>query len=137
LAVPDAEELGARTRRLEAALLSETLGIVERGRWRLQTLVRTLRLLSPRASLDSNRHWLDALTGRLDQTMRQILKTAHGRMAIAHARLEATSPLATLGRGYAIVRGREGRVVRSVGAVVSGDRLNIQVSDGEIAATAE
>jgi exodeoxyribonuclease VII large subunit len=53
------------------------------------------------------------------------------------ARLEALSPLATLERGYAIVRRVEsGRVVASVEQVVPGDALTVRVRDGEFGVTA-
>jgi exodeoxyribonuclease VII large subunit len=51
------------------------------------------------------------------------------------ARLVALSPLATLGRGYAIVRREDtGVVVHSVGQVTAGDLLVVQVHDGEFGA---
>jgi exodeoxyribonuclease VII large subunit len=39
-----------------------------------------------------------------------------------------------LGRGYALVRDAEGRAVRSVGQVVVGNGIDIEVGDGRIAA---
>jgi exodeoxyribonuclease VII large subunit len=52
--------------------------------------------------------------------------------------LNAVSPLATLQRGYAILREAEsGRVVRSVGQVGDGSRLLVRVADGEFGARAE
>ena len=47
------------------------------------------------------------------------------------ARLASLSPLATLERGYAIVRRpQDGVVVRSVDQVATGDELTVQVHDG-------
>jgi len=51
--------------------------------------------------------------------------------------LTAVSPLATLARGYAIVRGEDGRVIRSTHSVTPGDKLNIQVADGDFDAIVE
>lgn len=48
-------------------------------------------------------------------------------------RLAALDPAAPLARGYAMVRGRDG-FVRSRLDVRPGDRLQIQVSDGEFGA---
>lgn len=137
LAVPDIEQIRNRLESLQAKLLSEAAGAIDRCRWQLQTMVRTLSLLSPRTRLDNDQQRVDVLTGRLDHMMQQLLVKAQGQLAIAQARLESMSPLATLDRGYAIVRDHTGQVIRSVTVVASGDKLNIQVSDGEIPVTAE
>ena len=54
----------------------------------------------------------------------------------AGARLQALSPLATLGRGYAIVRA-EGVAVREASAVAPGERLEIELSVGALGARVE
>jgi exodeoxyribonuclease VII large subunit len=51
--------------------------------------------------------------------------------------LEALNPQAVLGRGYAIVRGAGGAVIRSAQQVKIGDRLDIQVADGQFPAEAK
>jgi exodeoxyribonuclease VII large subunit len=53
-----------------------------------------------------------------------------------HARLGALSPVATLERGYAIVRRGED-VVRSSGQVASGDEIAVRVADGSFGARVE
>jgi exodeoxyribonuclease VII large subunit len=58
------------------------------------------------------------------------------RSALDHtgARLQALSPLATLKRGYAIVRsGAE--ALRDAAAVEPGDLLDVQLADGSLGAT--
>jgi exodeoxyribonuclease VII large subunit len=49
-------------------------------------------------------------------------------------RLQALSPLATLGRGYAIVRSGE-KTVRDASTVRPGDRLDVQLAAGALDAT--
>ena len=46
--------------------------------------------------------------------------------------LSATSPLATVARGYAILQHEDGRVVRAVSDVATGDRLDARVTDGAL-----
>jgi len=49
-------------------------------------------------------------------------------------RLEALSPLATLGRGYSVARTPEGRVLKGVQDFEPGLKFTLRVSDGTIAA---
>ncbi len=60
------------------------------------------------------------------------------RSAIDHsgARLQALSPLATLARGYAVVRAG-GEAVRTAEAVSAGDRLEIELAVGALGARVE
>lgn len=55
----------------------------------------------------------------------------------AAAALNALSPLATLDRGYAIVRTAEGKTIRSVRAIEPGDAVNVVFTDGTAAAVIE
>lgn len=53
------------------------------------------------------------------------------------ARLDALSPLATLQRGYAIAVNERGAVIRTVGSVEVGQRIEVRVADGRIGAAVE
>jgi exodeoxyribonuclease VII large subunit len=46
--------------------------------------------------------------------------------------LESLSPLAVLGRGYAIAFNEMGAIVKRAADVAEGDRLRVRVDDGEI-----
>jgi exodeoxyribonuclease VII large subunit len=94
-------------------------------------LRRTLSHLSPRVRLENNRQRIDNLNGRLEQAMRRRLEKISARLALAQTGLAAVGPVATLKRGYAIVRREDGQIVRSVTAVTPGDTLEVQVVDGE------
>jgi exodeoxyribonuclease VII large subunit len=51
------------------------------------------------------------------------------------ARMESLSPLAVLGRGYALVRrDSDGAILRSPEQVAPGDLLSLRVAGGEVAA---
>ncbi|NUQ13136.1 MAG: exodeoxyribonuclease VII large subunit, partial [Gemmatimonadaceae bacterium] len=52
-------------------------------------------------------------------------------------RLHALSPLATLGRGYAVLTAADGTPVTSVLALAPGDRFVARLHDGRVAARAE
>ncbi len=134
LAVPDLSDLPlalAGTRSRLAATMQSQIG---QQRRQVQAHAQALSLLSPRSTLDNNLQRLDSLLLRLDQIMRFQLEQKRSRLAIQNASLSAVSPLATLSRGYAIVRRADGRLVRSRRQVDAGDRIVVQVSDGEFEA---
>ena len=113
LVVPDARELGAA---------------VEACRRRLELAVRAL------VTRDEAR--LARLRDRLRGAPQLLLERRRGALDHAGARLQALSPLATLGRGYAIVRA-EGVAVREASAVAPGERLEIELSVGALGARVE
>ena len=137
LTVPEQAEALTYVAGLEVTLTKFTESILRERRSELNGLRRTLRHLSPQTALDNSRQQLDWLLKRADQAMGGLLDAHMGRLSVAWARLEAVSPKATLARGYAIVRSKEGRIVRSIDDVSVGDSLNVQVADGKFDAKVE
>jgi exodeoxyribonuclease VII large subunit len=58
------------------------------------------------------------------------LRGRRERVAALDDRLRALSPLQVLGRGYALVSGEDGRLVRSARDVAVGETLSTRVADG-------
>ncbi|MCL7453957.1 MAG: exodeoxyribonuclease VII large subunit [Anaerolineae bacterium] len=135
LAVPDQSEL---RQRLQAWARQAEANVEWRLRQAREVLVQqqhSLRRLSPQARIDSDRQRVDDLIRRSSRALEHNLSLHRAGVAGFHARLAALSPNATLQRGYAIVRLAEvGTVVRSIQQVRAGDRLAIQVQDGEFGA---
>jgi exodeoxyribonuclease VII large subunit len=76
--------------------------------------------------------------GRLsDAPVRASLREARARLEGMSARLESVSPLAVLGRGYALVTDQAGHALTSAAAVEPGARLMLRFADGEVKATAD
>lgn len=73
--------------------------------------------------------------GRLAAAGEHMTSPSRRAVAVAAARLHDLSPLAVIGRGYAIARDSAGEVVRSVGQVEAGSPLVVTVGDGEIDCT--
>src|SRR3954447_15136118 len=77
-----------------------------------------------------------SLHGRLHRAPLLALERRRARLDTAHARLTALSPVATLERGYAIVR-RGDAVVRAASDVAPGDAIAVRVAEGSFGARVE
>jgi exodeoxyribonuclease VII large subunit len=131
LAVPDRDELRAVVVGLATRLAETMLGQVAERQVALLGHWRALRHLSPQTRLRNARQRVDDLLVTAAAQIRYDLELRHERLAGLAARLESLSPLATLARGYAIVRQAEtGIVVSSMAQVSPGERLSVRVSDG-------
>ncbi|MBL9024159.1 MAG: exodeoxyribonuclease VII large subunit [Myxococcales bacterium] len=85
-----------------------------------------------RAILGEARDELRSLDTRLSPAMRARVARARVALAANAASLDALSPLAVLTRGYALVRTKDGRLVRAARSVAKDDALEIRVADGAI-----
>jgi exodeoxyribonuclease VII large subunit len=111
---------------------------VARLRQRLQVAAAHPLLQRPETLLQARAQRLDDAGAGLADGIRALLGKLRVRLDKAALRLDALSPLAVLGRGYAIVRRRDDRVVvRVVSDAEPGTGLTITVNDGEIGAVAE
>jgi exodeoxyribonuclease VII large subunit len=142
MAVPDRTELRQRVAGRAAQLqagLAQRLGQAQRD---LGQQRRTLQRLSPQGRIDTARQQVDEALRRTERALAHRLALHRAALDGAGARLLALSPLATLERGYAIVRrrapdGGRGAIVRRVDQVQAGDELAVQVQDGEFGAIVE
>jgi exodeoxyribonuclease VII large subunit len=133
---PDINDLRLQVDAMSLTLTETMQARLTRARASLSTLQRALRLLSPFNQLARQRERLDEARTRLAAALAHRLAVLRLRLDGLRARLEGVGPLATLARGYAIVRDADGRTVRSVRAVQRGARLQITVADGSFDAQA-
>ena len=96
-----------------------------------------LRLQGPAPRLQLARQQLMAAQRLLHSRWQQTHNQYQTRLANLVRMLEGVSPLPTLGRGYAIVRSAEGRVIESADALNTGDRVTAQFSKGTVTALVE
>ncbi|MCM0611763.1 exodeoxyribonuclease VII large subunit [Marinobacter sediminum] len=101
---------------------------------RSEHLIQRLAMQSPARQLTSNRESLARIEERLGAAIRQRLKQRRDHYEYIAQTLHLVSPLATLGRGYAIVRDGEGAIVRDALTLATGDRISARVAEGEIMA---
>jgi exodeoxyribonuclease VII large subunit len=81
---------------------------------------------------------LTAAEGRLTGAAHKTRHRADARFRALAGRLENLSPLAVLGRGYAVCwNAGKTAIVRSAATVSPGDRVQVTLADGEIACRVE
>lgn len=101
---------------------------------RLDRTARSLEAASPRARLARVEERLERLGEALPRAARLRLERASTRCLSAGQRLADLSPLAVLGRGYAILFDENGRVVRAADAVRPDDLVEARLSKGRVRA---
>lgn len=101
----------------------------------LTGMQRRLRL-ALRTQVERDRHRLEGQRERLRAAPKLLLERRRAALDRSEARLRTLSPLATLGRGYAIVR-VGGDALRSSAAVAPGDALDVELAAGSLGARVE
>jgi exodeoxyribonuclease VII large subunit len=76
------------------------------------------------------RERLQAFTTRMDRSLSRTLQRAVVRRGAVDARLHSLSPLAVLDRGYALVIGEDGSLIRSAAQLTEGERVTTRVAEG-------
>lgn len=104
---------------------------------RLQNLVLRQKPLHPGMRLRQLSERVQQLNKHLNQAMRHSLQTKKQRLSESARLLNSVSPLNTLGRGYAIVRTPEGKVIHSADQVQVGDQLSSRLARGEVISRVE
>ncbi|HLQ30637.1 MAG TPA: exodeoxyribonuclease VII large subunit [Ktedonobacteraceae bacterium] len=99
----------------------------------LERTRRDLQRANPRSLLDRRRQQLDDTTELLQTRLEHILSIRGERLRGASLRLHSLSPLLTIARGYAVVRrDTDSTIITSIQQAQPGDKLTIQVTDGNI-----
>jgi len=137
LVVPDA---GAEQERARRAWRRVDGRVREALRGRRTRLVQARRLLERRAPavrLAGLRQRLDEDRRALDRAIARAVPARRSRAVAAQRRLVALSPLAVLGRGYAIVEGADGHVRADAARLEIGERVRLRLRDGRAGARVE
>jgi len=133
LAVPDRHALSERLSRDERRLAIAIDAQLASARARVAARTDALRHLSPAARLAAWRARLARSGDRLRAGLDAQLADGRARLAVAAGQLDSLSPLAVLARGYAIARRLDdGRIVRRVSDVASGDALAVRLAEGSV-----
>jgi exodeoxyribonuclease VII large subunit len=126
------------SRQLTLRLSHAATARVAAARQRIDALTRRLERRDARALVAALRARTLAAGGRLPDLIERRRLAAAGRARTLAARLDALSPLAVLGRGYALCWNADRTsIIRSAGALADGDRVRVTLADGEIGCRVE
>jgi exodeoxyribonuclease VII large subunit len=101
----------------------------------IQTLERQLAVFNAERRLADIRHRLVTADGRMNGAAARGQDRVRSRLQATIGRLESLSPLAVLGRGYAVAwNADKTRVLRDARAIAPGDTVRVTLSRGEIEA---
>ena len=136
-----AVRLGEQSRRLQLLEAGLSRGIrqsVESRRLRVQGATRRLAAQQPGRRLDLLAGRLAAGRRALHRSAEQTLVTRRRQLQELARTLQAVSPLATIGRGYAVITAAESdRVISSVSQTRAGASVTAELQDGWLDCTVE
>ncbi|MBT5861498.1 MAG: exodeoxyribonuclease VII large subunit, partial [Gammaproteobacteria bacterium] len=103
---------------------------------KLQSVTSELMALSPALSVQQSITNLQRLRQRLTTSVQNPISDANHKIALLGRALNSVSPLATLDRGYAIVKASDSdKVLLSTSEMKAGDDIRAHLSRGEFVAT--
>ncbi len=134
IAVPSQVELNEKFNNVYRRMYQQAMRTVERGKLRLNWCRDAAAFKNPLRTIDDERQYIDNISHMFETACKNALTAKRQQLAQNAARLDGLSPLGTLTRGYSLTKDADGKVLKSVSQVKSGDRVSVTLSDGEFAA---
>jgi len=123
---------------IRAQLLRSISRYLQQGRTRLEGLQLRLGSQHPARQLDAQVQRLQTASQRLQRSMQIQLQQQRGKLQDLARTLHAVSPLATLDRGYAVLRDTHtGQIISLAKGATVGQSINAQLADGHLQCTIE
>jgi len=99
---------------------------------RLRLAAHRLDRTGPQTRIARQRVGIAALQQQLHRHLQRTMDRRLSRLKQAGIGLNALSPLATLARGYSILRDADGRVILRPQQVITGQQVSAQLSEGRL-----
>jgi exodeoxyribonuclease VII large subunit len=133
LVTPDGRTWLHRLSQLGARFAAGMRRQLQHEHTRFAALSRRLQQSHPGARLAQYSQRLDQLEGRLQFALQTALAARSARLESAARALQGISPLATLGRGFAVItRSADGALVTSSGQLSVGDTFDATLAQGSL-----
>lgn len=137
LAVPSQAELNEKFNNVYRRMYQQAMRRVENSRMRLDWCKDRTVFKEPLRAIDDERQYIDNLWHMFETACKNALAGKRQGLAQNVAKLDGLSPLGTLTRGYSVAKGTDGKVIKSVEQIKSGDSVSVRLSDGEFSAVVE
>lgn len=124
--------VSAKCRELESRARNAVAESARRARARFLDVERRLIATDFRAPLAVKAARLENLEQRMNRALQRRIELHRRRLAVTAGKLDMLSPLAVLGRGYALVKDEAGHLVARAAGLQSGQRVNVRFEDGEV-----
>jgi exodeoxyribonuclease VII large subunit len=124
--------LSAKCREIERRAAEALRARVRISGSKLQDARRRLEATDFRSLIAVKSSRLDALDQRLSRAAQRSLEAKGANLAVAASKLDMLSPLAVLGRGYALVKDEAGNLIPRAAMVKTGQKLALRFEDGEV-----
>jgi exodeoxyribonuclease VII large subunit len=124
--------LSAKCREIERRAAEALRARVRNSGSKLQDARRRLEATDLRSLIAVKSGRLDALDQRLSRAAQRSLEAKGANLAVAAGKLDMLSPLAVLGRGYALVKDEAGNLIPRAAMVKTGQKLALRFEDGEV-----
>ncbi|MDE0636518.1 MAG: exodeoxyribonuclease VII large subunit [Candidatus Poribacteria bacterium] len=135
--VPDQQELLAQLQGFRERLNRLILHRLEAQHNELDTLESGLSPSKQKDTIYQLSQSIDGLEAAYKKAINDRLKIESNQLQSLAARLNGLSPLATLKRGYSICRTSSGDVVTASDQINVGERLDVQLSEGNLVCTVD
>ena len=127
------EQLNSLIRRLNLAID----GKIKQAEEQLANLIRRMLTFAKSKLFSNQEKLLEDLVRRIDLNINMIFERNALKLQTLSSRLEGLNPNTPLKRGYAMVFGKDGRVLQSISDVPIGGIISVSLADGNIGARVE
>lgn len=122
---------------LEMRLQASISASLNQAQRRMERLNSRLEHQHPQARINDLKRHCEQLLKRLHRATTHLLENRQQRFAAATHLLDAVSPLNTLGRGYSMTLDKQGKLIKSVATVTTGQTVVSRHRDGELQCTVD
>lgn len=131
-AVPELSTLIAQHQKRRRALTQVVTQVLVKSRHRLDYLADRLQRLPIGQKLQLEKNAIAMVRHQLIKSISGRLNRANRERAFLREKLATLDPNHVLKRGYALVRGDDGTILRSVSELVVGEELRVKLGEGEV-----
>lgn len=134
LAVPDQDALRQVLDSILSTFFTDLQQKLTNQKERLRLLAGYRFFQNPSDCITKKKHGLDFLNARMLSAQSERIFNQRERFVSAAAKLDALSPIKVLTRGYALVEGESGKILRSAKAIKPGEQIHVKLQDGTVSA---